>query len=89
MIPEGYHPKGWDTAYSQESIGRVLDYIRDGGPAKDELPDSVCVALPSMVGCADKHQILCHTLTFPIQDTLNIWDERPFKLCFGKRHMLL
>ena len=88
MIPEGYHPKGWGVAYSQESIERVLDYIRDGAPAKDEPPDSVCVALPSMVGCADRHQILCHMITLSIQDTLNIWDGRPFKLCFGKRHML-
>ena len=42
MILEGYHSKGWGVAYSQESIERVLDYIRDGAPAKDEPPDSVC-----------------------------------------------
>ena len=42
MILEGYHSKGWGVVYSQESIERVLDYIRDGAPAKDEPPDSVC-----------------------------------------------
>ena len=47
-----------------------------------------CVALPSMVGCADEYKILCYMTTLSIQDTLNIWDGRPFKLCFGKRHML-